>query len=102
MEYAMSAVNVFKRKRMPKSVTVLGHKINIKVVEHLDDDGQELLGAFNAETKTIFLSKGCDKSVLLHEVIHAAIYLSGNSEGLSANREEAIVLALEHALFPLL
>lgn len=97
----MYAVNVFRRKRFPKSVTVLGHRINIKVVEHLDDDGQELLGAFNAETKTIFLAKGCDKSVLFHEVIHAAIYLSGNSEGLSASKEESLVLALEHALFPL-
>ena len=94
-------VNIFRRKRFPRSITILGHKISVKVVEHLEDEGNELLGAFNAETKTIYLVKGCDKSVLFHEACHAAIYLSGNSEGLSASKEEALVLALEHAIFPL-
>jgi hypothetical protein len=98
----MSVVNVFRRKRIPRSITILGHKIAIKVVEHLDDEGQALIGAFNAETKTIFLEKGCDPSVLFHESCHAAIYLSGQSEGLSGSKEEALVLALEHALFPLI
>jgi hypothetical protein len=83
-------------------VTVLGHKIAVKVVDHLEDSGQDLLGAYNPEKKTIYLTRGVDKSVLFHEVIHAAIYLSGNSEGLSSAREEGLVLALEHALFPLI
>lgn len=93
--------NIFQRKRFPRSVTVLGHKLAVKVVEHLEDEGHELLGAFNAETKTIYLIKGCDKSVFFHEIIHAALYFSGQTEGLSASREESIALALEHAIFPL-
>lgn len=94
--------NIFKRERKPKSINILGHKISVVIVDHLDDEDQALVGAFNADTKTIFLEKGCEKSVLFHEVIHAALYLSGNSQGLSNNREESIVLALEHAIFPLI
>lgn len=95
-------VNIFRRKRFPRSVMVLGHKIAVKVVDHLEDEGQDLLGAFNAETKTIYLVRGCDKSVFLHECIHAILYLSGGSEGLSQSKEESIVMALESGLFPLI
>lgn len=93
----------FNGKRPPRSVTVCGHKIAVKVSEHLDDDGTDLLGAFNSETKTIYLLKGCNwKSVLLHEITHAALYLTGASEGLTLSKEESLVLALEHALGPLI
>ena len=91
------------RKHPPRVVVVLGHKIKIRTVEYLEDEGTDLLGAFNAETLTIFLLK-CPqwRSVLFHEITHCALYLSGASEGLSNSREEAIVLALEHALYPLI
>lgn len=39
---------------------------------------------------------------LWHELIHAALYLSGQSARLGDTAEESIVLALEHLLFPLI
>jgi hypothetical protein len=99
----MASKSPFSGKRPPRSVTVCGHKLKVKVVPYLEDDSQELLGAFNGETKTIYLLRGCDwKSVLLHECCHAVLYFCGASEGLTATKEENIVLALEHGLGSLL
>ena len=91
------------RKHPPRVVTVLGHKIKIRVIKNLIDDGDDLLGAFNSENMTIFLLKRPNwHHVLFHELLHASIYLSGAGEGMSINKEESIVLALEHAIFPLI
>lgn len=99
----MASKSPFSGKRPPRSVTVCGHKLKVKVVPYLEDDSQELLGAFNGETKTIYLLRGCDwKSVLLHEICHAVLYFTGATEGLTYSKEEGIVLALEHNLGPLL
>lgn len=99
----MASKSPFSGKRPPRSVIVCGHKLKVKVVPYLEDDSQELLGAFNGETKTIYLLRGCDwKSVLLHECCHAVLYFCGASEGLTNTKEENVVLALEHGLGPLL
>ena len=99
----MANKSPFSGKRPPRSVIVCGHKIKVRVVPYLEDESQELLGAFNGETKTIYLLRGCDwKSVLFHECIHACLYLSGASEGLTQSKEESVVLALEHGIGPLL
>lgn len=91
------------RKHPPRVVTVLGHKVRVRVIRCLMDDGDDLLGAFNSENMTIFLLKSSDwRTVLFHEIIHCSLYLSGACEGLSNSKEESIVLALEHALFPLI
>jgi hypothetical protein len=90
-----------ERKHPPRVVAVLGHKIKVRVCKYLEADGTDLLGAFNAEDKTIFLLKGCDwRSVLFHEITHAVLYLSGAGEGLSYSKEETIVMSIEHGLFP--
>lgn len=95
----MANKSPFKNKRPPRSVTVCGHKLKVRVVPYLEADGDDLLGAFNGETKTIYLLRGCDwRSVLLHECIHACLYLSGASEGLTQSKEEGIVLSLEHGI----
>jgi len=95
--------SVFDRKRPPRVVTVCGQKLVVKVVPFLQDGGIELVGAFNGETKTIYLMKGCDwRAVLLHEITHAILYFTAAGEGLSMTREEQIVLAIEHNLSPLL
>lgn len=98
----MVSKSPFDRKRPPRTVTIMGHKVKVRVVPYLEDDSDELLGAFNGETKTIFILKDCDwRSVLLHECCHAILYFSGASEGLTYSKEESIVLALEHGLGPL-
>lgn len=99
----MANRSVFDLKRPPRSVMVCGQKVTVRVVAYLEDDAEELLGAFNGETKTIYILKGSNwKQTLFHECLHAALYFSGAAEGLSLNKEESIVLALEHGLWPLL
>ena len=94
---------LFDRPNPPRSVYVCGHKLRVKCVPYLEDDSEELLGAFNAENNTIFLVK-CPqwRAVLLHEIIHAILHFSGTGDGLSMSKEESIVLALEHGLVPVL
>lgn len=53
----------------------------------------------------IFLERGCEwQTVLLHEILHAVIKLSGKASGLGLtyDGEEGLVEALEHGLAPLL
>jgi hypothetical protein len=99
----MASKSVFDLKRPPRSVMVCGQKVAVKVVAYLEDESEELLGAFNGESKTIYILRGTNwKQTLLHEICHAILYFSGASEGLTISREEQIVLALEHGLMPLL
>lgn len=99
----MAKQSLFSRKRPPRVVTILGHKIKVRIKAYLEDDGIELYGAFDYNSKTIWLMKGCDwRSVLLHECTHAILALSGSGEGLTQAKEESIVVSIEHALAPLL
>lgn len=83
-------------------MSICGQKVTIKVVAYLEDSEEELLGAFNSETKTIFLLKNANwRQTLLHEICHAILYFSGAGEGLTSTKEESIVLALEHGLMPI-
>jgi hypothetical protein len=82
---------------------VCGHKIKVKTVDKLVDGSTDLLGAYNGDTKTIYLLKHKDWPLnLLHEILHCALHLTGSGEGLSITKEESIVVALENALAPLL
>jgi len=86
-------------KRPPRSVMVCGHRIKIKVVDELFDGSLDLYGAYNGDTKTIFLVKHHDwKSTLLHEMIHCVLHLTGAGEGIAMSKEEAICISLENAL----
>ena len=88
------------RTRPPRVVTVLGVKIQVRTFKHLELNGQDLLGRFESDKMQISLLKNCDwRSVLLHEILHGILYLSGAGEGLTMSKEEQICLALEHALF---
>lgn len=100
----MAKPSLFNRKRPPRFVMVAGHRIKIKVVKHLVDDADDdLHGAYNGDTKTIYLAKDSDwKSTLWHEILHCALHLSAASEGLTTTKEEQIVSALEYATGPLL
>ena len=92
----------FNRPRPPRVIHVCGHKIKVKVVEKLVDGSTDLLGAYNGETKTIYLLKHPDWcSCLFHELIHAVIGITGVGEGLTLSKEESICIALENSLGPL-
>jgi hypothetical protein len=95
-------VNPFdpSRTRPPRVVTVLGTKIQVRTFRHLILDGHDLLGRFQSDKMQISLLKREDwRSTLFHEMIHAALFLSGAGEGLTYTKEESIVQCLEYALF---
>jgi hypothetical protein len=100
----MAKKSVFSRQRPPRVIEICGHKIKVKIVKELIDDNDELLaGAYNGETKTIFIAKTEQwREVLWHEALHCCWHLTGASEGLTASKEEQLVLAAEYGLGPLL
>ena len=98
----MVKCSVFNRSRPPRVINICGHKIKVRTVEKLVDGSTDLAGAYNGETKTIYLLKHKDWPItLFHECIHAALHLTGAGEGLTLIKEETITVALENALFPL-
>jgi hypothetical protein len=98
----MAKCSVFNRPRPPRVVYICGHRIIVKTVAKLVDGSTDLAGAYNGDTKTIYLLRHKDWAMTLwHECIHAALHLTGAGEGLSLTKEETIVVALENALGPL-
>lgn len=88
-----------------KHVNVLGQKVRV-----IYDDSalkKDELGLFDSTGMSIHILE-CLKehqlhnSVLLHEIIHAALCISGNSQLLDKGVEEAICMSLEFALRPFL
>lgn len=92
--------------RRRSSIYVLGHKMRIKRKPRLfSEDGQELCGYCDFEKREIWLSdseKVDQGATLLHEVIHAILYYSGQGAVMEVKDEETLVTALEHGLKPLL
>lgn len=101
----MSVVNVFKRKNPPKSIEIFGQKIMVYYVPHLEmAEGSEILGAWNMNSRSIYISKQASdwRYVLLHEIIHGILALSGTDNGIKYANEEQICQAIEIGLTPLI
>lgn len=96
---------VANQSNIPSHVVVLGKKIKIKRHKKLvDTTKRELFGLFDSDTMTIHLSRSplhSEKSTLLHEILHAIMFITGQNEILEFEQEEAIVRAIENGLFPL-
>jgi hypothetical protein len=80
-------------------ITIGGTKITVKVVD------QEEWGNFYGDAKTITISKraiqeGIFMQTLLHEMLHAAFFVSGITWAFDQNMEEAVVRAIENIYFP--
>lgn len=81
------------------SVTIGGTRITIKIVD------QEEWGNFHGDAKEITIStravlEGVFLPTLLHELLHAAFFVSGITWALDSNMEEAVVRCLENIYFP--
>lgn len=91
---------------MISHMMVLGHRVNIRYQPPPKHDDDKLLGMFDGDQMTIWvdpdLSEDAKRVCLFHELIHAALWISGTGFLLSENQEEAIVRALESALHPIL
>jgi hypothetical protein len=80
---------------------ILGAKVKIKYVsKEMYNDEQDLLdGAFDASALTIYISTRSDiQATLLHECLHAAIWISGAGNLINHKTEETLVSAIENAL----
>ena len=77
----------------------MGKKFTITYPGDIDSD---VYGTCDGAERKIELSpriKGVQfEDTLLHEIIHGILYMSGNTQKLSTEREESIVIALETGL----
>ncbi len=82
---------------LPESVNIFGRDIKVKITNLKGTHGD-----FDADLGEIRIHQNSTKenanNTLFHECIHAALYISGQKELLSADQEEALVRAIEHGL----
>lgn len=80
----------------PRRVKILGKSIPVKFVDSLPDGD---LGSFETHPLRItILDDEQWREHLLHECLHAALFVAGLNELLDVKTEEAIVRAIEHTL----
>lgn len=88
-----------------KEILLLGRRIRIcpvsksQLAELSDDDDTDLLGFYCSKESAIYIYSGLDgelfKRVLIHEITHALINISGLSELLKKKQEESICNLME-------
>jgi len=87
------------RKSRLESLEILGKTVKIEYKPLLKEG---LFGDFDGDSKTIRIDSGLKgtaaSEALFHEMIHAALCISGQSETLTSEQEEGIVVAIENAL----
>jgi hypothetical protein len=90
------------RFQLPEFVIILGCKFSVSDVVLSDNTYGETDGT--ERTIKVDLHKHTSQeqvtSTLFHEMIHAVLHVSGQSELLRGKQEEALVVALEHGLMP--
>ena len=86
---------------LPKSINLMGHKI--KVILNDDPDNH---GTCDVNLRIIWIrgsdSASTQQETLIHECAHMILGLSGVSQLLSEELEEAIVVAIETGFSPLI
>lgn len=89
-----------KTLNLPSEVTILGQSFTIVDKKLEEGNYGETCGASGKIEidKTKHTSQELLDSTLLHEVIHGILYVSGQSEMLSEQQEEGLVIALENGL----
>jgi hypothetical protein len=84
----------------PKKIVIAGHEIAI-VWDHTFEGDEYGESDFDAMTIRIAAKANTKKEravTLFHECIHMALMITGHSQYLGEDKEEAIVVALERAL----
>ena len=78
------------------NLEILGNKVKVEI----DGEMKDNLGEFTGDDLSIKLKSAEERmsSTLVHEIIHAILYVTGVKEFLSTKQEEAVAYALEHGL----
>jgi len=86
-------------------ILIGGVPFEVKFQDQLFEGGDECDGLTHGAREEIEISSRLPTHrqlrTLFHEVIHGALYVSGQAESLAERQEEAIVLALEYKLWGL-
>jgi hypothetical protein len=89
------------KRRRPRTVDVLGQKFKIRY-KH-EDDMEDCLGITFTASREIWLQDGLPadqmRRVLIHEITHAILGISGITEKLNPQLEEAICCAFESGIY---
>ena len=92
--------------KLPTKVNIMGIAFAIKYVEVLEKTEDDNYGEMCGAERIIKIKKSLTNAqkfvTIFHETIHAVLYISGQSETLTDEQEEGLVLALEHGLWPLI
>lgn len=83
-----------RRKSLPKEVVIGPYSYDVTV-----DKGLDLLGETQNHDSTIVVrrpgqSPDCERDTMLHEVLHATLFVSGLSHPLEHDKEEELVRTL--------
>ena len=82
--------------RKPRQVLVCGHVVKIRCRQKIRGGH---LGYFDADANEIYIANDAKwKEHLLHEILHAVLFYSGQSERMKENEEESLVRAIENGL----
>lgn len=87
---------------LPRYVQILGKRFVIKVPKKLPDEDTSTLGFTDGHISSIQILDSLDSrrkwQTLLHEVMHAILYMNGVSSAIEEDIEEIIVQSLEHGI----
>lgn len=93
--YFPSGSSLAKYPALPRTVQGMGGPITVNLVRGpVDEDGEELWGSFEAETRTIEIEAEASREfqwhILGHELCHATLFDSGLINTLSDAGQEAL------------
>lgn len=79
--------------RIPKNVTIQGHRTKIKLVSELPD-GKDTVGVADVLDHEILIHKDLSpeakRRIMLHEIFHTAMWRSGVSQSIAPEIEEVL------------
>ena len=80
----------------PKVISILGQEVKVSYRKKLP---KGLKGYFDSDPLRIVVENGPNwRSILIHEICHAILFISGHSQTMTEDEEEALVMALESGL----
>ena len=91
---------------IPKSLTILGQKFSVELVDVIDPDEPDTYGQMLGSEHKIQIRAGLSKEqqwqTLIHETVHATLHITGLASKLDDTVEEVIAQSVEYAMCQLI